>query len=338
VTGCASGAADDERQDGTVRVAARWTGRLCSVVALVAWSIWIGWRLSHLDGAVGVGVVALELVAFAAAAVLAMAPWSAERSAGGSTAVPGRAALLPVRLAAPLGVPSEPASIGVGGRGSDDTGEVALARQGLSMLDPRTSRPGRGGLAWAVVATEGIRRAVFVGALVVVLFSGRFPFPWPPVSMLLVLVASQFLTAVGLWLSSGGALRPGDRLVWSMASIGAGLGDGVSRSGLPIRWAATMATVVVLNLAVSLRGVSDRWTHGLGAMARDERALSMAVAAWLVVAGLVALHRLPHPVIDPYGATRRLEEGPTRRLALGTTFAVALLGVGAGLLPGPVPA
>jgi hypothetical protein len=193
-------------------------------------------------------------------------------------------------------------------------------------------------VAWAVVATEGVRRAVFVAILVVVLFSGRFPFPWPPAPILWSVAASQPLLAVGVWLSSGGMVRPGDRLAWSMASIGAGLGDGVSRSGLPIRWAATMATVVVLNVAVSLRGVSDRWTHGLGAMTRDERALSMVVATWLVVAGLVALRRLPRPVLEPYGATRRLEEGSARRLALGTTFAVALLGLGAGLLPGPVPA
>ena len=123
-----------------------------------------------------------------------------------------------------------------------------------------------------------------------------------------------------------------------MASAGAGLGDGVSRTGLPIRWTATMATMIVLNLAVALRGVSDRWTHGLGAMPHDERVVAMLTAWWLVMVGFAALRVMEQPSLGFYGATRRLEETSTRRLALGTTLAVAVVGFVAGVLPSGLPA
>jgi hypothetical protein len=123
-----------------------------------------------------------------------------------------------------------------------------------------------------------------------------------------------------------------------MASVGAGLGDGTSRTGLPIRWTSTLATMVALNLVVSLRGLSDRWTHGLGVMAHDERVVAMLAAAWFVAWGFVSLRSLPHPELGYYGATRRLEETSTRRLALGATLAVAAIGLVAGVLPGGTPA
>ena len=107
---------------------------------------------------------------------------------------------------------------------------------------------------------------------------------------------------------------------------------------LPIRWTATMATMVALNLAIALRGLSDRWTHGLGPMARDERVVAMLLSWWLVLVGFAALRILVQPSLGFYGATRRLEEISTRRLALGTTVAVAMVGSVAGLLPGGLPA
>ena len=76
-----------------------------------------------------------------------------------------------------------------------------------------------------------------------------------------------------------------------MASVGAGVGDGRSRSGLPIRWVTTMATMVALNLAVALRGLSDRWTHGLGPMAHDARVVAMS----MVYALYYRMHRRDPP-------------------------------------------
>jgi hypothetical protein len=72
--------------------------------------------------------------------------------------------------------------------GADDTGEVARARRGLQLLDPRASRANAGSrvavTAWALVAVEGIRRMMFVVLLVVVLLTGRFPFELPSWTML----------------------------------------------------------------------------------------------------------------------------------------------------------
>jgi len=96
--------------------------------------------------------------------------------------------------------------------------------------------------------------------------------------------------------------------------------------------------MVVLNLAVSLRGVSDRWTHGLGPMPHDERVIAMVLAAWLVLVGFASLRILLKPSLGYYGATRRLEEPSTRRLAIGATMVVALFGFVAGVLPGGLPA
>lgn len=299
------------------------------MTGLGAWTVWLAWRAASLDGVVAVVVFPLELAAFVAAALVVASLWTPLAR----TSPPTRGELLPVRLAGPLGVPID--EVAPGGR--DDTGEAALARHALALLDPRTGWPGRRAAGWAVLAIEGARRQAFVAVLVVVLLTGRFPFPKPPPVALGAAALALPMLAAAPWLLSGGRLRPGDRLVWSMASIGAGLGDGVSRSGLPIRWAATMATMVVLNVAVSLRGVSDRWTHGLGPMTHDERVASMLVATGLVLTGLVALRSLPHPSLAPYGATRRLEEGSTRRLALGATFGVAAVGLVAGMLPA-VPA
>jgi hypothetical protein len=54
--------------------------------------------------------------------------------------------------------------------------------------------------------------------------------------------------------------------------------------------------------------------------------------------GFVALRTLPRPDLGYYGATRRLEEPSTRRLALGATLTVAAVGLVAGVLPGGLPA
>lgn len=118
---------------------------------------------------------------------------------------------------------------------------------------------------------DGLRRLVSAITLVVVLFTGVAPFDTPPANRTAMLAVGIALLSIGHWLLSGGNVRPVARLIWSMASIGAGLGDGVSRSGLPIRWAMTMATLIALNISIALRGMSNRWTHGLGPMNNDAR-------------------------------------------------------------------
>ena len=323
----ASGGAGRDAWDATTR----WAGGLSCVAGVGAWSLWFAWRATSSPfGVVSVAVGLLELTAFAVSIVLGLALWS--RQQPNPPRSPG--VLLPDVFAELLGL-DELRSPSV--HGADDSGEVARARRGLRLLDVRRRQP-VSITAWALVAVEGIRRMAFVAVLVAVLLTGRGPFEMPPTSALLPLIGAQLLFAVGHWMLSGGAVRPGVRLRWSMASIGAGLGDGSSRSGLPIRWTATMGTMIVLNLAVALRGVSDRWTHGLGPMLHDERVAAMVVAWWLVLVGFAALRTLTQPTLGFYGATHRLEENSTRRLALGTTLAVSMVGFVAGVLPGGLPA
>lgn len=322
----------------------RWTGRLLVVAAMVAWLVWLGWRVtSPMNGVVGFAVLVLEVLAVAVAVVISLALWhapatsatSAQRHASrrGDVALPETMAVVFEALDA-VDIRSAV--------GADDTGEVAWARRGISSLRPTTllgaDRPSLRQVAWSMVAVEGMRRMLCVVMIVVVLFSGKSPFEVPPFEILALLVVSQLALTLGHFLLSDGLIRPGARLRWSMASVGAGLGDGTSRTGLPIRWASTLATMVVLNLVVSLRGLSDRWTHGLGAMAHGERVMVMAAAAWLVGWGFVALRALAQPELGYYGATRRLEETSTRRLALVTTLSVAAIGMIAGVMPGGVPA
>jgi len=352
---------------------ASWVGGLLCAAGLAAWLSWLGWRVSSLpNGPVGLAALVLELIAFAAAMVVTAGLWkssSARDSAGdltpGSETTAKRA--LPQLMTTALGASS--GDLDSRSRaGADDTGEVAWARQGLVLLgtvgsggrgsisahsglidtpdlsepgdtsDAQRSLPSLEEAAWSVVATDGLRRMLFVALLVVVLFSGQAPFEVPPWQVASLLGGALALLSVGHWLLSAGLMRPGSRTIWSMASVGAGLGDGTSRTGLPIRWVATMATMVVLNLSISLRGLSDRWTHGLGVMSHDERVVAMSTAFGLVMVGFLALRSLEQPDLGFYGATRRLEEGSARRLALGATVGVALLGFVAGILPAGAPA
>jgi hypothetical protein len=292
-----------------VNPAVRWAGRLASLVGLAAWSSWLAWRVSSMPvDVVSALVLLLEVAALLVSLVLSAALWSFG-SLPGRSQVTSRSAPLVDVVGEMLGVAdlATPRACG-----ADDTGEVARARRGLQLLDPRATRASRAlagppvaVTAWAVVAVEGIRRMMFVAVLVVVLLTGRFPFELPSWKMLAAPAVAVMSFSVGHWMLSGGVLRPGTRLRWSMASVGAGLGDGTSRSGLPIRWTATLATMIVLNLAVALRGVSDRWTHGLGPMPHDERVAAMLVSWWLVLVGFAALRILAKPSLGFYGATRR---------------------------------
>lgn len=342
---------NSEGYGGTVATAVRWAGRCLVVASLGLWIGWLAWRVTApMPSVLGPLVFVLELAAVAVAVVLSAAMWSAAPVAVTSRqrrASRSPSGLLPQTVAVVLGI-STPTGRHVGEDraapriGDDDTGEVRWARVGtrslLGAVRHRDGRPGLAELAWSVVAVEGMRRLITVAVVVAVLLSGRAPFEVPPTSVVVMLLASQVLLTSGHFLLSDGLIRPGARLRWSMASIGAGFGDGTSRTGLPIRWTATLATIVSLNIAVSLRGVSDRWTHGLGAMPHDQRVTVMLGAAWLVVWGFAALRTLPQPQLGYYGATRRLEEPSTRRLALGATLTVAAVGMIAGVLPGPVPA
>ena len=316
--------------------ARRWLGRSSTAAGLAAWLVWLGWRISAPPlGVLSVVELGLELAAFAAAAIVSAHLWTWHVGDPGPFD-PRSGRIDPARLADVVGLEGAARALG-----PDDSGEAACARHAAAVLDPRRRRATPAGrrvpLAWAVIALEGCRRTCFVVVVVAVLLSGRFPFAVPPAWLLGVLVGAQVALAIGHSALTAGRLRLGERSRWSMRTIGAGIGDGRSRTGLPIRWATTMATIVVVNLAVALRGFSDRWTHGLESLSRDERLLAMAAAWWVVVTGFVALRALPQPTLNAERASR-LDEHASRRLALGGTLAVAVLGCVAGVLPGAIPA
>jgi hypothetical protein len=318
-------------------------GTIVSGAGLIAWFAWLSWRTTSFNGnIVNIAILALELVAFAASLVVCAGLAVSRPLRRRDRRATDRDRQLPVLLAEAFGlgavIDEKPAVRRIG---NDDTGEIAWARRGISVLREQRRLDARTRLAsdnlrqaaWSVVALDGLRRLCSVIVLLVVLFTGAIPFDIPSTERIALLVGGIGLVSIGNWFSSGGHLRPGARLMWSMASIGAGLGDGISRSGLPIRWVMTMATLVALNIAVALRGMSDRWTHGLPPMERDTRIAAMSIAVGLVVVGGLALRRMPRPELGFYGATGRLEEASVRRLALGLTLAVAAVGFVAGVLP-----
>lgn len=346
---------------GRAAAATRALGAVASVVGLAGWLGWLSWRLATLElTLIAIVVLVLEFVAIAAALVVTAGLFAGRPGWRGSRRSTDAERQLPILLAEALDLghisheadadpdrpvdPTDPTGALRPRLGPDDTGEIAWARRGIRVLGDQRRLDRRAKLrtenlreaAWSVVAVDGLRRLVSIAVLVIVLFTGTAPFATPPTDRVVMLVAGICLLSIGNWLLSGGHVRPAARLVWSMASIGAGLGDGVSRSGLPIRWAMTMATLIALNLSIALRGMSDRWTHGLGPMNDEARVVAMSIAVGFVAVGGVAMRRMPQPELGHYGATRRLEETSVRRLAIGLTLLVALIGFIAGLAPSEI--
>jgi hypothetical protein len=190
----------------------------------------------------------------------------------------------------------------------------------------------------ALVHLEGARRLVAITGLALSLLLGVAPLEPPAPWMLGAGVAGLVFTSVGSTLLSGGLIRPGDRLRWSFASIGLTVGPTEHADAMPVRWAGVMGSIVVLNLAVALRGLSDRWTHGLAPMATADRVTAMSAALLLIAGCLATLRHLRPPEPGSCQMSRQLEERSARRTALGATAIAGLLGLFAGILPGSVDA
>lgn len=192
--------------------------------------------------------------------------------------------------------------------------------------------------AMAAVLLEGPRRLLLVLTVSLALLLGISPMPVPPAWPLVLLGAAGLLTATAHVVLGDGRIRFGDRTRWSYSSIGEVVGaadlDGVA----PRRWVGTMAAIVVVNLAIGLRGTSDRWTHGLDPMTDDERLVAMALGIGLVVGALFTMSTIQAPVLDGARWSRRLEERTARQSALGATVILGLVGLVAGVLPGSIDA
>jgi hypothetical protein len=194
-------------------------------------------------------------------------------------------------------------------------------------------------LSMTAALIDGPRRLVLVVSFTFALLLGVAPIPLPPLWVAVCGVAAIMLMSAAHVLLSGGRIRLGDRVRWSSAALGE-LWSGADRDGLaPRRWVGTVAAVVALDLAVALRGMSDRWTHGLTAMSVDDRQMTMLLAIAIVVGGLYTLRTTAAPELsNSHLVSRRTEEGTARQSAIGGAVLIGIVGLLAGILPGDVDA
>jgi hypothetical protein len=311
-------------------------GLVAVLVAAGAWTTWLGWRLDRaVEHPLALALFLLEMAGAAgglgAALVFARpaprAPMELDTSttSTGSIASATGDADVPVDRYARAVVESCGHTLGA------HTAEAV--RHAVSAL--RHGPDVRSRVA-AIAVLEGPRRVAMVLTVAAALLLGAAPIDRPPPALLAVLAVAAAGTSVAVWLLSGRTVRPGDRLVWSYASIGTSL----SRGGdvVSAQWAGVVGSIIAVNIAISLRGVSDRWTHGLAVMTPASRVTTMVTGLVLVAGGFACLSVLSPPAQTPETAPRRLEERSARRTALGATLAVAIVGLVAGVLTGTVEA
>jgi hypothetical protein len=336
---------DDRATDGAGAAPTPWprSGAVLGTVLVVAgalgWFVWFAWRLSHPVAhplwALAVVVEGLGVITGLTVAVTAarhrrgVVTPHRRRTGDGSAYVRGVVGL--TSRSSPHPDPLTDASR----QAVLHAHRVALARH----VDA-------GDRARALALLEAPRRLVFALTLTAGLLLGVATHARPTTVAVVGAAVGIVAISVGTWLLSAGSIRPGDRTLWSFAAIGplfrSGRTDPAERAfgGVAsVERAGVMGLIVIMNLAVSLRGISDRWTHGLPDMALDDRVGVMSMAIVTVLAGLAVLVRLPDPdPVDEIVLPRRLEERSARQTALAATVAVAIVGFVAGILPGAVDA
>lgn len=197
--------------------------------------------------------------------------------------------------------------------------------------------------AQAVRPLAGVRRGVIIALLLGALLSGRLPFEAAPLGFAVLWAPWFVLAAVSLWMLSGGELRPGDRVRWSMRMLGASWRGLMAPDGRPDpaehvlgsafglhHGVASAGAVASISVVIGMRAISDRVTHTLAAMPVDRTAALLVVALWSLAGGLDALRIL----------ARRAQSRRATRIAssLPSTFAdraalvVDLTPLGAGVL------
>jgi hypothetical protein len=189
--------------------------------------------------------------------------------------------------------------------------------------------------AMSAVLFEGPRRLAMVLAVSLGLLIGVSPFPAPPWWAVAAAVVGYVSLGVSHVALSRGRLRTGDRLRWSYGAIGEVVARTDVAGHAPRRWLGAMAVAVGVSMVVALRGVSDRWTHGLAPMDYDERVPGLVIAGLLVLGALFTISTTPRPdPADPRLVVRRLEESSVRQSLLVTAVVTGLIGMIAGVLPG----
>lgn len=191
---------------------------------------------------------------------------------------------------------------------------VARARTARRMLlCPRgalrggslTLRQRLAALAWAVRPLSGLRRGVFVAVLCGAILAGSAPFHASTAVLAVGWLPAFAYTSLGLSLLSGWTLRTGDRVRWSLHTLGpayTGLqGDLVERrddrpvlvSFRNMQYAGGLiVAVIALSIVLMLRGLSDQVTHTLGEMPERQLMVLLIVSLWTLAVSLDLLRVL----------------------------------------------
>ena len=298
-------------------------------VSVAGWSGWIWWRVTQLElHVVPVVALALEIAGVVIGAVVALAfaladeprSYLAEQHSEDEHASERRYAFAVADI--------------VGRTRADDLHHhvrtvVRAAR--------RSMRRHRADYAMAAVVIDGPRRLGLVVTAIGGLLLGVAPFPVPPVAVVVAAASGIAGMSLAHSLLSDGRVRIGDRVRWTYSTLGEVVASEDLEGVAPRSWVGTVATVVLVNVAVALRGMSDRWTHGLPHMGDEERVVAMLFALGLAVGALYTMATTEAPDLDnAHLAPRRLEERTARQSVLGATVCVGLIGLLAGILPGSV--
>ncbi|MDJ0769434.1 MAG: hypothetical protein QNJ12_11600 [Ilumatobacter sp.] len=302
------------------------TGWSTLALAGAGWSTWIAWRLTHLTfHPVAVAVFLLELLGAASGLVIGVALLTAEdprREFGADRREPHRFAFAVADVVGRT-------------RAADlhrDIRETIRASHEQRLTQ-------RADLAMAGLMTDGPRCLALVAMVTVALLIGVAPVPVPPLWAGISLAAGVVGSATAHVVAADGRLRFGDRTRWSFAALGEVLSSADEHHIAPRRWIGAVAAVVVVNVAIALRGMSDRWTHGLSPMDRDDRIMAMALGVVLVAGALFTLRTTTTPqMANARTVSRHLEERTARQSAVGAAVVVGVIGLLAGTFTGSVSA
>jgi hypothetical protein len=299
--------------------------RSAGVLTMVATGLvsiaWLTWRVLHLGAhPVEISVFAIELVSIAAGLVVGVGMARAPRPRAVFESDPRESFRFVFAVADIVGRT----------RATDLRVDLAASYRTLFR-----SRPKLPDVVIAAALLDGPRRLLLVVSLTIALLIGVAPMPLPPVWAIIAGIGALVLMSVSHVLLGGGRIRFGDRIRWSSSALGE-VCLGSDRDGLvPRRWAGTVAAVVMLNLAIGLRGMSDRWTHGLTPMTTDGRHVTMLIAIAVAAGGLFTLRTTAMPILEnSHLVPRRTEERTARQSALGAAVTIGMIGLMAGILPG----
>jgi hypothetical protein len=304
----------------------RLVGVAFLAISIGGWVAWSGWRLASLDlHPIRVAAFLLEIAGALTGVAVAVGLLAADspRAEHGAGSEPSYRFALAV------------AAIVGRTRSIDLHSDVRwLAR---NFRDDRHRSPAD--IAIAAVLVDGPRRLATVAVVTIALLIGAAPIPVPPAWVALSGVVAVAGMAVALVVLADGRILLGDRTRWSFAAVGEIFARQDRDDFAPRRWVGAVATVVVVSLAVALRGISDRWTHGLNPMADGDRMAVMVYGFLVVIGALYTLRTTPTPQQrNAHLVSRRHEERTARHSAIGGALIFGVVGLVAGILPGGVDA